>query len=121
MKTGALRLAVGVGLSAVLPLAAQDLNAGSRVLSRATAEETSGGGGGAAGEDSTEALAKAAQNPVAKLISVPFQNNFNFGVGPEDVTPYVLNVQVQAFYNVEHPDNGANWQLRVQLQLLFPK
>lgn len=41
----------------------------------------------------SEALAMAAQNPVANLISVPFQNNFNFGVGPENVTQYVLNVQ----------------------------
>jgi hypothetical protein len=42
---------------------------------------------------SNEALAKAAQNPVAKMISVPLQNNFNFGVGPNDVTQWVLNVQ----------------------------
>ena len=43
--------------------------------------------------DSTEALAKAAQNPVANLISVPFQNNFNHGIGPNDVTQWVLNFQ----------------------------
>ena len=29
-----------------------------------------------------EALAQAAQNPVGDLISVPFQNNPNFGIGP---------------------------------------
>ena len=45
------------------------------------------------GEPDAEALAKAAQNPVANMISVPFQNNFNFGIGPEDVTQYILNVQ----------------------------
>jgi hypothetical protein len=38
-------------------------------------------------------LAKKTQNPVADLISVPFQNNFNFGAGPRDATVYVLNVQ----------------------------
>jgi len=38
-------------------------------------------------------LAKKLQNPVSDLISVPFQNNFNFGVGPEDKTQYVLNIQ----------------------------
>lgn len=38
-------------------------------------------------------LAKQAQNPVASLISVPFQNNANFGVGPESDLQYVLNVQ----------------------------
>lgn len=40
-----------------------------------------------------ESLAREVQNPVAKLISVPFQNNFNFGIGPEEVTQYVLNIQ----------------------------
>src|SRR5262249_22960256 len=43
-------------------------------------------------EDETE-LAKKTQNPVADLISVPFQNNFNFGIGPRDTTALVLNVQ----------------------------
>jgi len=41
---------------------------------------------------STEELAKETQNPVANLISVPFQNNFNFGIGPNDATQWVLNV-----------------------------
>ena len=31
---------------------------------------------------STEELAKAAQNPIADFISLPLQNNTNFGVGP---------------------------------------
>ena len=32
-------------------------------------------------ESETEELAKKTQNPVADLISVPLQNNFNFGAG----------------------------------------
>jgi hypothetical protein len=48
---------------------------------------------GSALADDTESLAKDAQNPVANLISVPFQNNFNFNVGPEDVTQYILNIE----------------------------
>jgi len=32
-----------------------------------------------------------------------------------------LNFQTQAFYNVEKPDLGPEWSLRVQLQFLFPK
>lgn len=32
-----------------------------------------------------------------------------------------VNTQVQAFYNLEKPDFGADWQLRLQVQLLFPK
>lgn len=51
------------------------------------------GSGLAADKKSTEALAKAAQNPVADLISVPFQDNINFGVGPDDAVQNVLNIQ----------------------------
>ena len=32
-----------------------------------------------------------------------------------------LNGQVSLYYNVESPEFGADWQLRVQLQFLFPK
>ncbi|MGH8603465.1 MAG: transporter [Gammaproteobacteria bacterium] len=39
-------------------------------------------------------IAKKLNNPVASLISVPFQNNFDFGGGPEDDGfQYKLNVQ----------------------------
>ena len=38
-------------------------------------------------------LRQAAQNPVADLISVQFQNNTNFGVGKLDNTQNVLNFQ----------------------------
>jgi hypothetical protein len=44
-------------------------------------------------ELSSEALAKLAQNPVGNLISVPFQNNTNFNVGPRDGTQNILNIQ----------------------------
>jgi hypothetical protein len=43
--------------------------------------------------DDTDSLAKATQNPVASLISVPIQNNTNFAVGPYDRTQDVLNIQ----------------------------
>ena len=32
-----------------------------------------------------------------------------------------VNLGIQAYYNVERPDNTADWQLRVQLTLLFPQ
>jgi len=38
-------------------------------------------------------LAKKTQNPVSDLISLPFQNNTNFGIGPHDKTQNVLNIQ----------------------------
>jgi len=59
-----------------------------RPLTLAPADEPAGGGGGAPAKESEdqgglseEELAKIAQNPVANLISVPFQNNFDFGAG----------------------------------------
>jgi hypothetical protein len=38
-------------------------------------------------------LAKASQNPVAAMISLPFQNNTFFGIGPDDDAANVLNIQ----------------------------
>lgn len=40
-----------------------------------------------------EALSKKAANPLADLVSLPFQNNTNFGLGPYDRTGNVLNIQ----------------------------
>lgn len=42
---------------------------------------------------SEENLAKETQNPVSDLISVPFESNFNFGVGPNDDLQSILYVQ----------------------------
>ncbi len=42
---------------------------------------------------SAEELAKAAQNPVANMISLPFQNNTNTGIGAKDETQNIMNVQ----------------------------
>ena len=42
---------------------------------------------------SVEELAKLAQNPVGNLVSVPFQNNTNFNVGPQNGTQNILNIQ----------------------------
>jgi len=47
----------------------------------------------AATSAATEALQKATQNPVASLISVPVQNNNNFGMNPGYRTQDVLNIQ----------------------------
>ena len=44
-------------------------------------------------EKSTQDLAKATQNPLASMISLPFQNNTDFGVGPGDDTRNTLNIQ----------------------------
>jgi len=44
-------------------------------------------------EDEASELAKKIQNPLANIISVPMQANFNNGVGPYDRTFFNLNVQ----------------------------
>ena len=46
-----------------------------------------------AADESTSALAAKLQNPIADLISVPFQNNTNFNVGPNKGTQDILNIQ----------------------------
>lgn len=32
-----------------------------------------------------------------------------------------VNAQLSAYYNVVKPDNGPNWQIRAQVQFMFPK
>ncbi len=53
-----------------------------------------------------EELAREAQNPLASLISVPYQNNTNFGLGPNDRTQNVLNIQPVVPFSA-----GSNWNL----------
>ena len=40
-----------------------------------------------------DALAKQTQNPVASLVSVPLQGNWDFGLGDRDATASLLNIQ----------------------------
>jgi hypothetical protein len=44
-------------------------------------------------KDSESELAMKLQNPVANLISVPFQNNWDFGIGSTKAMQYKVNVQ----------------------------
>jgi len=39
---------------------------------------------------------------------------FHFGKLP-------VNTQLSAYYNVVKPDFGADWQIRAQVQFMFPK
>ena len=56
-------------------------------------------GGFAFGQEKTEEpapggdLAAKIQNPIASMISVPFQNNTDFGIGPDDRVRNTLNIQ----------------------------
>jgi hypothetical protein len=74
---------------------AQDNPAFASRLTLAPADATSSGGGGAGADQvsSDAALAMKLQNPIAAMISVPIQNNWDFGIGPEDAMRYTANVQ----------------------------
>jgi hypothetical protein len=52
-----------------------------------------------------DALAKAAQNPLAAMVSLPLQFNFNDGMGPYDRNMFNLNVQPVV------PVIGENWNM----------
>ena len=53
-----------------------------------------------------EDLREAAQNPIGDLISLPFQNNTNFGIGQTDNIQNVLNVQPVFPFHL-----NENWNL----------
>jgi len=59
-----------------------------------------------AADDAAASLAKAAQNPVASMISLPMQLNMNFGTGPEDDLQTVLNIQPVVPFSL-----GESWNL----------
>jgi len=62
-----------------------------------------------AAEGGGDALRKAAQNPIASLISVPFQNNANFGIEPGSRVQNVLNIQPVIPVSL-----GKDWNLIVR-------
>ena len=53
-----------------------------------------------------EDLQKASQNPIADLVSVPFQSNTNFNSGPFNRTQEVLNIQPVVPMHL-----GENWNV----------
>ena len=95
-------------------------------------------------ELSAEELTKLAQNPVGNLISVPQNNtdltsaplltvNWKAGSSHQWTVPLggdvgkifhcgklPVNTQLSAYYNVMRPDDGPNWQIRAQVQQMFP-
>jgi hypothetical protein len=71
---------------------------------------SSGGGGGGADQESQQAvLAKKLQNPVASLISVPIQNNWDFGIGSANAMKYTANIQPVIPLSI-----SENWNLIVR-------
>ena len=77
----------------------------------AAAESSAGGSGGSSSAaSSNEAeLAKKLQNPIADLISVPLQNNWDFGIGPADA-------EVHREHSAGHPGvtEPQSWNLIIR-------
>src|ERR1700677_471746 len=81
-----LRLSVSFAIAmSTFSVAAQDTPVGPAATPPAAAAKPAA--------DNTAALVKATQNPVANLISVPLQNNSNFGIGPYNRTGDIFNIQ----------------------------
>jgi hypothetical protein len=62
---------------------------------------------------SADELAKQTQNPVASLISVPFQGNWDFGIGDREATGTTMNIQPVAPFSLT-----TNWN--VILRVIMP-
>jgi hypothetical protein len=76
---------------------------------RAQPSQPQPGDAAASDADNADKLRKEAQNPVASLISVPLQENWNFNIAPADRTQNVLNIQPVIPVSV-----GENWNLIIR-------
>ncbi len=66
-----------------------------QALTLSAADESSSGAGGSGDEAAAHQaeLVKKSLNPVADIIAVPIQNNWDFGIGPADAMKYTANIQ----------------------------
>jgi hypothetical protein len=71
--------------------------------------DNAGGGAGKDAKDQEAELAQKLQNPVASLISVPIQNNWDFGLGPAHAMKYTANIQPVVPISISH-----DWNLIVR-------
>jgi len=95
MKTNTL-LALATATALVATAASAQNHSGSTSqLTLAPADAGSSGDGGAGADPKADEaeLAKKLQNPVAALISVPIQNNWDFGIGQANAMKYTANIQ----------------------------
>ena len=84
---------LGLAAAAVLALVAMAPSAHAADTGQPPADQPGNQAGGEADEQEAQGLAKAVQNPIADLISVPFQNNTTYNIGPYDRAQNTLNIQ----------------------------
>ncbi len=101
----AVTIAAGIPTSLATLAAAQDKAAAGEKQEPKAAEPAASTSASAA-----ESLQKAVQNPVASLISFPFQNNTGFNIGAYDRTQDVLNIQPVIPVNI-----SKNWMVITRL------
>ncbi len=95
MKTTFLVLALGLTVCGGTATTAWAQSSGPVSFHRplGLAENDTAGGGPADANAQQAELAKKLQNPVADLVSVPIQNNWDFNIGPENAMRYTANLQ----------------------------
>jgi hypothetical protein len=93
MKTKIILTALGIALA--MNSLAQSISDKTQTLSLAPASDASTSASTAPDDTQNDEadLAKKLQNPVASLISVPIQNNWDFGIGPANAMKYTANIQ----------------------------
>lgn len=108
---GTLNTGLGVELSAT-PVSLPPLSVEPDLISLGMQPRGGGGGEGEAvapAPDDAGELAKKLSNPVAAMISVPFQFNFDTGYGPKEADRWTLNVQPVIPF-----DLSSEWNLIVR-------
>lgn len=102
-------LAVALACAAAQPASAQDAPPAQENTSASADKSTTQGANPASDAEAADKLRKAAQNPVASLISVPIQENWNFNIGSANRTQNVMNIQP-----VIPLSAGTNWNLIIR-------
>ncbi len=74
-------------------------------LTFSTALSLTSPGQAASPVDEQAELAKQVQNPIASLISVPIQNNWDFGIGSANAMRYTANIQPVIPFSLNHDWN----------------
>jgi len=100
MKTNQNQKFIAAALACLCALATSATHAqnsptfdGSFTLAANDSVSPGGGGTTAEAQDEQADLAKKLNNPLAALISVPIQNNWDFGLGPAHAMQYKANIQ----------------------------